>query len=93
MLDTIVIGLLILSALVYGFWQYYAEPDNVSEKRKSKHKNKLFKIIFENIQKKNFSLHVFLWSAAFFYSMTSIPKKCDSFSICASLHTRELFHE
>lgn len=36
MLDTIIIGILILSALVYGFWQYYAEPDNASAKRKSK---------------------------------------------------------
>lgn len=38
MLDTIIIGVLILSALIYGFWQYYAEPINASGKRKSKQK-------------------------------------------------------
>lgn len=36
MLDTIIIGLLILSALVYGFWQYLAKPDDARDKRKSK---------------------------------------------------------
>ena len=38
MLDTIIIGILILSALVYGFWQYFAEPGDVSEKKRSKRK-------------------------------------------------------
>lgn len=36
MLDTIIIGLIILSALVYGFWQYFAEPDDAHRKKKSK---------------------------------------------------------
>lgn len=35
MLDTIIIGLIILSALVYGFWQYFAEPDETHRKKKS----------------------------------------------------------
>lgn len=50
MLDTIIIGILILSALIYGFWQYYAEPDNASKKQKSKQKKCLVKNILKNIQ-------------------------------------------
>lgn len=37
MLDTIIVGILILSALVYGFWQYFARPADARDKRKSKH--------------------------------------------------------
>lgn len=33
MLDTIIVGLIILSALVYGFWQYFAEPDAHRKKK------------------------------------------------------------
>lgn len=36
MLDTIVIVILILSALVYGFWQYFARPDAKARDKKSK---------------------------------------------------------
>lgn len=59
MLETIVIGLVILSALVFGFWQYLAKPDNnARDKRKSKKKNfySRFECFMEN--------HVVVW----FYS-------------------------
>lgn len=36
MLDTIIVAILILSALAYGFWQYFARPVDARDKRKSK---------------------------------------------------------
>lgn len=50
MLDTIIIGLLILLALVYGFWQYYVEPNDAREKKKSKF-DQLFFSFFHFIKK------------------------------------------
>lgn len=35
MLDTIIVAILILSALAYGFWQYFARPNEARDKRKS----------------------------------------------------------
>ena len=42
MLDTIVIVILILSALVYGFWQYFARPAAKARDKKSKQRLTIF---------------------------------------------------
>ncbi|CRK97574.1 CLUMA_CG010960, isoform A [Clunio marinus] len=42
MLDIIFVGILILSALAYGFWQYFARPKNAREKRKNEAQYKKF---------------------------------------------------
>lgn len=36
MLEAIAIGLLILSALVYGFWQYFIKLNDASKKSKQR---------------------------------------------------------
>lgn len=40
MLETIVVGLLILSALIFGFWQFFVRPSDADDKSKIEMKKK-----------------------------------------------------
>lgn len=44
MLDTIIVGLLVLSALFYGFWQYFAPKADDRDRSDRKRSKKNFRI-------------------------------------------------